>query len=134
MFIPSRIHAIIDYIVGAALIAAPWVLGFAAEADTNSASAYATWTAVGVGVLLLCMSLITKYEYSLAKIVAFPTHLVMDMVAGLFLALSPWLFNFADFVYMPHVIVGCGEILIAFMTVRMGSASKIDRLVETTAR
>lgn len=27
-FIPTRIHGILDYVIGVALIAAPWIFGF----------------------------------------------------------------------------------------------------------
>lgn len=35
-----------------------------------------------------------------------PTHLTVDIIAGIFLAASPLLFRFADQVYLPHLIVG----------------------------
>lgn len=30
-FIPTKIHGVLDYIAGLALIAAPWLFGFAGE-------------------------------------------------------------------------------------------------------
>jgi hypothetical protein len=43
-------------------------------------------------------------------------HLGLDIASGLFLALSPWLFNFSDFVYVPHVVFGLVEVATAIMT------------------
>jgi hypothetical protein len=45
-----------------------------------------------------------------------PTHLMLDLGGGVLLALSPWLFGFADYVAAPHLIVGLLEIGVALMT------------------
>ena len=44
------------------------------------------------------------------------THLTLDFIAGLFLALSPWLFGFNDWVFLPHLIIGIGEMGASLMT------------------
>ena len=64
------------------------------------------------------MSLITRYELSLAKIVPVPAHLGVDFAGGLLLAVSPWLFGFADVIRWPHLLVGLMEILVAAITER----------------
>ena len=101
--INSRTHTIIGLIVGAVLIVAPWLLGFADDSDA------ATWSAVGVGVFIVVNELITTSPTSPIKLVPMSVHLVLDMVTGLFLALTPWFFGFADedwTVWVPHVVVG----------------------------
>jgi hypothetical protein len=40
----------------------------------------------------------------------------IDLIAGLFLAASPWIFGFSDLVFWPHLIVGILEILVSIMT------------------
>ena len=45
-----------------------------------------------------------------------PVHLGLDAAAGLLLAASPWLFGFAEFVYLPHLILGILEMGAALMT------------------
>jgi uncharacterized membrane protein len=109
--IPTRAHGIIDYLTGILLIAAPWVFGFA---DGGAAQ----WTAILVGVVVLLSSLMTDYELSVANVIPLPVHLGLDMVSGLFLAVSPWLFGFADLIYWPHLLVGLMEIVIACLTHR----------------
>jgi hypothetical protein len=104
--IPTSIHGVIDYLTGAALIAVPYLLGFA---DGSAAQ----WVPTIAGLAILGQSLITKYELSPAKIIPMPTHLMLDMGVGAVLAASPWLFGFADQVYLPHLIVGLSEIVIA---------------------
>ena len=110
--ITTRTHGIIDYIVGLALIAAPWVFGFANFHDFEAA----TWVPIGLGVAILGMSLITAYDLSIAKIIPMHVHLATDFVAAVFLIASPWLFNFAHYVYLPHVLVGVAEIAVVLMT------------------
>lgn len=108
-FVSTKTHGIIDYLAGALLIAAPWLLGFA----DNSA---AQWVPVVLGIMALVYSLLTNYELSAAKVLSVPMHLGLDAFSGLFLAASPWLFGFADRVYLPHVIFGVFEIIMSFIT------------------
>jgi hypothetical protein len=107
--IPTSIHGVIDYVVGAALLVVPYLLGFA---DGTAAQ----WVPQIVGILIIGQSLITQYELSIAKIIPMSTHLMLDMGAGALLAVSPWLFGFADQVYLPHLIVGLAEIGIALVS------------------
>jgi hypothetical protein len=107
--INSRTHGALDYIVGAALIVAPYLFGFADDEPARNAA----WI-VGGGSLLY--SLFTAYELSIAKIIPYRVHLGLDLVAGLFLAASPWLMNFADRVFAPHLVVGLLEIGVALMS------------------
>ena len=102
-FISRKTHSVLDYIVGIILIAAPWILGFA---DVDAAK----WSAVIVGAVIILMSLFTDYEGGVVKTLSMSTHLTLDVIAGLFLAASPWLLKFNDRVYLPHLIVGILEI------------------------
>lgn len=56
------------------------------------------------------MPLFTDYEGGARKVISMSTHLTMDVIAGIFLAASPWLLNFNEQVYLPHLIVGILEI------------------------
>jgi hypothetical protein len=107
--INSRAHGVIDYVVGAALILAPYLFGFADDEPARNAA----WI-VGGGVLIY--SLFTAYELSIAKLIPYRVHLGLDIVAGLFLAASPWLMNFSDRVVAPHLVVGLLEIGVALMS------------------
>jgi len=108
-FIPARIHGWLDYFVGALLIASPWLLGFA----SNGAE---TWIPVILGSGVILYSLFTAYEMGAVRAISMPVHLGLDIAGGIFLAASPWLFGFAEFVWVPHVVIGLVEIGTALMT------------------
>lgn len=102
-FIDTKIHAVIDYLMGFLLIVAPWIFGFA---DGGAEQ----WVPVILGLGTIFYSLITDYEYGLLKVLSVKAHLMVDLIAGIFLAASPWIFGFADDVYLPHLILGIAEI------------------------
>ncbi|MFD2247015.1 SPW repeat protein [Pontibacter ruber] len=115
-FIPTRFHGILDYVVGLLMIASPWLFGFADNA-------YATWTIVIAGVLALIQTVFTDFEVGIIKKIPMQSHLMVDFGLGVILALSPWMFGFADYVYTPHVIFGVFSILASLTTHRVPSRS-----------
>jgi len=102
-FLSRRAHGALDYIVGVLLILAPRILGF----DTGGAEQRVP-EILGFSVILY--SLLTNYELGALKMIPFRTHLTLDVLGGVFLAISPWLFQFAHLVWVPHVLVGLIEI------------------------
>lgn len=107
--ISTRVHGVLDYLVGGLLIASPWLFDFArGEAET--------WVPVILGAGAILYSLMTDYEYSLSRSISMKTHLNLDLFSGIFLAASPWIFGFNDYVYVPHLVLGILEIGAALMT------------------
>ena len=109
--IDTRIHGIIDYVTGALLIFAPWLFGFATGGVEQ-------WLPQVIGVAIIGMSLLTRYELSVAKLIPLRVHLGADMATGVLLAASPWLFGFASVIWWPHLLVGLMEIAVVLMTRR----------------
>jgi hypothetical protein len=119
-FIPTRVHGYLDYIMGALLIAAPWLFDFA-EGGAE------TWVPVVLGAGAIVYSLMTDYELGATNAISMRTHLTLDLMSGALLAASPWLFGFADYIYTPHLVLGIVEIGAALMTKRepaRGAAGK----------
>ena len=108
-FIPTRTHGVVDYLTGALLILAPYLLGFA---DGTAAQ----WIPQAVGAALVGASLLTDYELGVVRMIPMPVHLFLDVAAGALLAVSPWLFGFADRVLWPHLILGLLEVGAGLMT------------------
>lgn len=115
-FIPTRFHGILDYVVGLVLIASPWLFGFS---DVQ----WATWTIVIAGIAALGQTIMTDFEVGIIHKIPMQTHLMVDFGLGVILALSPWMFNFAEEVYTPHLIGGIFSILASLTTHRVPSES-----------
>lgn len=107
--IPTRVHGILDYLMGAFLVITPWVFGF----WRNGAE---SWVPIWLGASAILYSLLTNYELGPVKLLSMRTHLGLDLASGAFLALSPWIFGFNNYVYIPHVVLGLLEIGASLMT------------------
>jgi SPW repeat len=108
-------HAMLDYPLGVVLILAPWIFGFS---DVGGA---AVALPIIVGALAIAQSLITDWELSIANLLPLPAHLMVDVVAGVVLAVSPFVFGFSDEganAWVPHVVVGIGLVAAGLLTRR----------------
>ena len=111
-FIPTKLHAPLDYVVGAGLIAAPWIFQFSEHTTPTVLS-------VVLGIGLIVYSLFTDYELGVWRMFPMAVHNLFDIGAGALLAASPWIFGFADEgtnVWLPHVIVGLAAIFLGLAT------------------
>jgi SPW repeat len=127
-FIPTRFHAPLDYIVGVALIAAPWIFQF-------SEHTAATVVPIVLGIGLIAYSLLTNYELGVWRVFPMTMHNLIDIVAGGFLAASPWIFGFADEtanVWVPHLVVGLAAVFLGLTTKQQGGYS-YRRTADTSA-
>lgn len=115
--ISTRTHGILDYIIGLALIAAPWLFGFAE-------SGAATATPVTIGAAIILFSLFTNYELGVVRVIPMKVHLGLDLVLGIFLAISPWLLAYAEIIWWPHLIVGLVVLLSATMTEKISPTER----------
>lgn len=107
-FLPTRLHGLIDYLWGAALIATPFLLGVAAGAPL--------WIAIVYGAGAILYSLATDYERGLVQLIPMPVHLAADGVAGVALAVSPWLFGLSGPVVWIFVAFGLFSLVASLIT------------------
>jgi SPW repeat len=118
-FIPTRFHAPLDYIVGVVLIAAPWIFQFSEHTAPTVVS-------IVLGIGLIAYSLFTDYELGVWKVAPMAVHNLIDIVAGLLLAASPWIFGFADEtanVWAPFVVIGLAAVFLGLTTKQVGGYS-----------
>lgn len=110
-FIPTKAHAAMDYLGGLMLVVVPlfWL-------NDSAIPEAAIWTPVVIGALILAQSMITDFELSLANLMPVPAHLMMDGLVGAAMLASPWVFGFADVVWIPHVVIGLALIGAALTT------------------
>jgi hypothetical protein len=114
----TKAHGVIDYLVGALLLVFPWLLGF----GKNGAE---MWVPVILGVSAIVYSLCTNYEYGVFKRISMRMHLNLDMFSGIFLAASPWLLGFYEYIYLPHLIIGITEVAIVLCTEKTPYQDKV---------
>jgi hypothetical protein len=102
-FLSPRTHTIIGFIVGIALLLAPNIFGFS---DVGGAAVTVPRI---IGILIILSELTVKGSFSGMGVVPMSFHIAQDVIVGLFLAASPWIFGFSDLkanAWVPHLIVG----------------------------
>jgi hypothetical protein len=85
--IPLRVHNIVDYVAAVVFIAAPYIFGFA---DIDIARNF--FLILGLG--LAGYSCLTKYQYSLAKLIPIGPHMFLDVVVGFLCMIGPYVLNY----------------------------------------
>jgi hypothetical protein len=123
-FVPTRVHGAIDHVVGPTLIAAPELFRLP-KASPEGLVPRVTGAAAAV------YSNLTDYELSLKNVIPMRLHLALDAMSGAALAAVPlatgahrrglrhWL---------PHTLVGAGELALAFTTKTEPPRSKPGRV------
>jgi hypothetical protein len=106
--LPTRIHGALDYVVGALLVALPFILGFGHGPQA--------WIMVALGAAAIVYSLFTDYELGAVRRLQMPAHLWLDGLSGVLLAISPWVLGFDAQVWIPHVALGLFEIAAAVVS------------------
>ncbi|MBA3665059.1 MAG: hypothetical protein H0W61_12735 [Bacteroidetes bacterium] len=105
----TKVHGVLDYLMGTILMASPWIFGFAGHPTAKSIP-------MVLGAIMILMSLFTNYELAVSRKLSMKTHLTVDFISGAFLAVSPWLFGFNEYVYLPHLVFGIAEMGAALIT------------------
>jgi hypothetical protein len=108
-FVPTRVHGVADWLMGTVLVALPWLLGLDPARPEGMIP-------MGIGLAGLAVTFFTDHELGVVRRIPMVGHLWVDGLAGVLLAASPWLFGFADRVWVPHVALGLTELVAAFVT------------------
>ncbi len=102
----------LDYVHGAALLAAPELL----QTRDEPRAALVSRTAGGGAT---ANTLMTDFELGAVKVIPVPVHLMIDAVSGALLAGAPWLLGYAKGgtrYWLPHAFVGTAEVFAAAAT------------------
>jgi hypothetical protein len=114
----TRAHGVLHYNTAAVLIVVPAIVLLSGGSSDGTVSEWST--AMGllfvVGVLILGLALLTRYELGIVRAVPMAGDIAVDIVVGLVLIASPWVLGFADLVWWPHVAVGVLAIASAALT------------------
>ncbi len=113
-FVSTRAHGALDVVMGAITLLSPWLFNF-------NRGGFETWIPFLLGGAFLFVSTFTDYERGKVRRIPVKYHLFFDLCCGLSLLLSPWLFGFAEAVYVPHVFFGLLAVAAALTTERLPS-------------
>lgn len=100
--ITAKVHGVLDYAMVAAFLNAPMVLAF--QGTTPATIVY--WLA---GIHLL-MTGCTDFPPGVFRWIPFRIHGAIDLVAGVFLLIAPWVFGFSGLAAARNFFVGLAVI------------------------
>jgi hypothetical protein len=104
------VHGVVEYAIGVLFVAAPFLLGFDERAPTA--------LSIVIGVALLVFTASSDLPTGLARSVPVGIHAVVDVLLGILLIASPFLFSFNDegAATAFYIIVGVGFLLLTVAT------------------
>jgi hypothetical protein len=119
--IPLRVHNILDYVIGAFMIIAPWLFRFSTVPVVRN-----LFLVLGVGIVVY--SLLTNYYFSVFRVIPLGVHMTLDTLVGIVLILAPALFGYRDLItegqYALHIILGIGAVGLVALTRPRTEAAK----------
>lgn len=104
-------HAIIDYAWAVQMMSAPWLFKF-------NKNKLATRHCVCSGAAIVGLSLFTRYPLGVVKAISFPTHGVIEALAGVITLAAPWTMGFANNKRAKwlHVVSGLSTLMVVAVT------------------
>ena len=125
----TRAHAVTDYLIALILFCSPWIFDF-------SAGGTGYQVCVAAAVLIFLLAINTQFEYALLPWIPLRVHMWFDTLTGILLAVSPFVLDFKDVVFKPHVVFGATLVVVAALTdrvlhhqVKIESDEKIKRQI-----
>jgi len=108
--IPPFVHGVLDYLLAGLLIAAPFLLGFDADA--------ATALSIAAGVAVLMLGAFTAWTTGIVKSIPPVAHAMLDYIIAALLIALPFLAGFSDDggAAAFFVIVGVAGLLLTIAT------------------
>lgn len=102
-FLPTRIHAVLDYLLGGALSVFAFVTGF-------HQGGVIEWGPMLLGHSLILYSLLTNYELGMLRLISIRLHLLLDVAGGVVLIGMASLYGQSTAVWLSLVMLGAIEI------------------------
>lgn len=87
-FVTQKMHAMLDYPVAIGLMVMPFLLRL------GQSNGLALWLSVGTGVAALLLTLLTKHETGVVRVLPYSVHLAVDFAVGLMFVVAPIAFGF----------------------------------------
>ena len=111
-------HGVLDYWLAVLFILAPTLFGFDAAARPLSHA---------VGIAYIVASIVTRYPLGVLKILPFPAHGVLEMLAALSWIAMPFLAGFAADAAARNFFIGAGVALVLVVAITDYRAASLPR-------
>jgi len=121
--INSKMHGILDYVLVFMLSIAPYMFNL----DEESIHCRVLMV---TGLLLLLVSLLTDFEFFLIKVFTLKTHLIIDILLGIFLVTSPFTFDLSGRSIVPHIVLGIAIISVSLFTKTTKESVEVSEIQE----
>ncbi len=143
--ISTRTHAIMDLALGAAFIAAPFILDALGNnsnkgrkgksngrknSNNNNGSGIEKTLLPSMGVGILAQGIMTNHELGAVKALSMTQHLTMDIGLGAFMVAAPWLMDMEDELCVPLMVAGASQIALALLTETEPGYQQIDGILD----
>jgi hypothetical protein len=101
------VHGVLDYAAAAVFLNAPMVFGF-----QHTVPARIAYWLTGIHLLLTAC---TDFPFGPFRWIPFKVHGAIELVAGLFVLVAPWIFGFSDLAPARNFFVAMGLLLLAIV-------------------
>jgi hypothetical protein len=99
-FVPTAVYGVLNYLLSFTMIASPWLFGLV---DVSGA---ALFIPIYIGWLQFIMAVFVDNETGFVKKFPMQIHLVLDVLMGFILMVSPWLYTFSSKAFWPELLLG----------------------------
>lgn len=106
--ISTRLHALLDYSIALLSILSPILFSIEGQRETI--------VLLSFGMLIILYSFFTDYNFGMSRQIPMWLHLRMDQLAGLMMMTTPWVLNFDETIYLPHVLMGLSMLVNSLLT------------------
>src|SRR5947209_20324029 len=86
--LPLRMHAAIEPIAAIVLILSSWIFDFSSNGTAQAVT-------IIIGAIMLASGAMTDWRYSLMRVIPLRMHFMTDLVLGIVLIISPFIFGFS---------------------------------------
>jgi hypothetical protein len=111
--ISTLAHGVLDYTLSPTLAFGPQAFGFPRGGPASLVPRI-------YGAASMAYSGMTRYELGLLPLVPMKTHLIVDAVSSVFMAVSPWLLRFGKVnkkkTWLPHLMFAVAELAIVALS------------------
>lgn len=110
--IPLTLHATIEPVAAAILIASSWIFGFSSNSSAQTAT-------IVLGAIMLVSGSMTDWRPSLVKVLPLAVHFIVDVALAFTLVVAPFVWGFrTDGAAMRFTIIFGGVELLTALTTR----------------